>query len=70
MNARRRVLVVRRLPALRQLIMLAVICVLTTCENVELLDDRSDIERTWGEAVVALPPAGPEGPIFAKMGDR
>ena len=76
MSVRNRVLAARRLPALRHfpalrhVIVLAAVCVLTACENIELLDDRSDIERTWGEAVVALPPAGPEGPVLAKMGDR
>ena len=69
MSVRNRVLAARRLPALRHfpalrhVIVLAAVCVLTACENIELLDDRSDIERTWGEAVVALPPAGPEGPV-------
>ena len=60
----------KRVRATRHLIVLAAFCVLTACESVELFDDRSDIERTWGEAVVALPPAGPEGPVLAKMGDR
>ena len=44
--------------------------ILSACENIELLDDRSDIERTWGEAVVALPPVGPDGLVLARMNDR
>jgi len=56
--------------AARQYITLIALCGLLACQSVELLDDRSDIERTWGEAVVALPPVGPQGPVIAKMGDR
>ena len=42
----------------------------SACENVELLDDHSDIERTWRKAVIALPPARSESPVIARMNDR
>lgn len=57
-------LIMCRLPILFGLLM---IC---ACENVALLEYHSDIERTWREAVVALPPAGSEGPVMAKMNDQ
>lgn len=42
---------------------------LASCESVPSVSERSDIERTWSEAVVALPPNDNTGPIIARMHD-
>ena len=46
----------------------AALGLLAGCAGAAFLDGRSDIERTWGEAVVALPPAGAAGPALGRMG--
>lgn len=54
----------------RVLFVVVTLYLLAACESTDLFDDRSDIERTWGEAIVALPPVGPSGPVIARMDDR
>ena len=60
----------RAWPGFRNWLVIMVFGLLAACESAPVFDNRSDIERTWDEAVVALPPAGPGGPILTKIGDR
>lgn len=54
----------------RALVATMALGLLAGCENVAWFGGRSDIESTWDEAVVALPPAGSAGPVITGMNER